>query len=284
MLGYADDEMSSNHILEWEKLIHPDDKVRANEKLAAHFRGETPYFMDEQRVLHRDGRYCWILARGKIMSWTAEGQPLRMVGTHSDITERKELEAELHATKAKLEQLATYDSLTGVHNRLLLEEKFTQALSQPQSTLVAILMIDLDEFKKINDTHGHREGDRLLIEIATRIKGLLRENDTLIRLGGDEFLFIAPEVETLTEAENIAKRLLKAVRRQVQLANATILPTLSIGIAMYPIDGLTHETLMLNSDRALYHAKNTGKNGYVFAHTISDDLVVSRVKRRFGAL
>jgi len=263
-LGYRDDEIG-NDFKEWEKRVHPDDLALINESLAAHLRGETASHITEQRTLHRDGSYRWIMGRGKVMSWTADGQPLRMLGTHSDITERKKLEAEVHEAHLKMQELATHDLLTGLYNRVLLMEKLTQALNGCGRDIVAILTIDMDGFKQINDTYGHHEGDIVLIEVAARMKNLLRESDTLIRLGGDEFMLIAPGVESITQIEAIANRLLDAVQQQIKLTNVSISPTFSVGIALCPKDGTNPETLMVNSDNALYEAKHKGRNCYAFA-------------------
>ena len=235
------------------------------EQLTAHFQGDTPYYQSEYRVLHQDGNYRWILDRGKVISRAADGQPLRMVGTHTDITNRKGLEEELHAAHLKMEQLAIHDSLTGVYNRVLLGDKLTQAITERNNSLVAVMIMDMDKFKDINDDYGHHEGDHLLIEVAARIKKLLRQTDTLVRLGGDEFLLIVPQIESLTQVEFLVARLLDAARQPFQLADVTVSPSFSVGIALCPKDGVTPQALMVSSDRALYLAKERGRNCYVFA-------------------
>lgn len=181
----------------------------------------------------------------------------------------KELEnsnQELLAAKAEAEELATHDFLTGLPNRVLLSDRIAQAMALVKRThgFVAVLTLDVDGFKNINDTYGHGDGDRLLIELASRLKRSLREFDTVIRLGGDEFLILAPEMESRTQVEGVAARLLTSVRPAVQLTNATVCLTCSIGIALYPTNGTTPDELMANSDRALYTAKGRGKNGYAF--------------------
>jgi diguanylate cyclase (GGDEF)-like protein/PAS domain S-box-containing protein len=189
----------------------------------------------------------------------------RVIAVMNDITERKRLQAELEAAKQKMEQLVIYDLLTGVYNRVLLGEKLTEALTQRNDTLVAILIMDLDNFKQINDTYGHHQGDHLLIEVVARMKKLLRQADTLVRLGGDEFLMIAPGIKSQAQVEAIAIRLLKAVQQPIELAGVTVFPTLSIGLALCPHHGTTPQALMVNSDHALYEAKRMGRNCYAFA-------------------
>ena len=198
-----------------------------------------------------------------------DGRVLGIFVHVADVTPLKTLERELHAAKDKAEHLATHDFLTGLPNRVLLMDRIAQALSSAErgSHLVAFLSLDIDDFKRINDTHGHGEGDRLLIEIARRTRAAVRESDTVTRLGGDEFLILTPGIETIAEVEAIASRILWGVRQPFAVGNATIVPAISLGIALYPRDGVTAEVLIANSDRALYAAKNLGKNRYVFANS-----------------
>lgn len=283
MLGYAEDELT-NDFSTWEKLVHPEDKANIDETTKAHFRGETAAQIHESRVLHKDGTYRWIQSRGKVMSWTKDGQPLRMVGTHTDITERKKTDEILQATQMKLAHLATHDFLTGLHNRVRLTEKLTEAINQRGKHLVAVMMIDMDNFKRINDNYGHQEGDRLLIEIATRLKAIISETDMVFRLGGDEFLLIITQLESMTQAEQLVKRILMSGRRQFQLGHVAVSPNFSLGIALCPLDSVTPETLLVSSDRALYQAKSMGRNGYAFAYNMSHHLRGGRSKRRIGSI
>jgi diguanylate cyclase (GGDEF)-like protein/PAS domain S-box-containing protein len=213
---------------------------------------------------------------GDIRSSLATYTPYRVDGrifgifVHvADVTPLKKLERELNAAKDRAEHLATHDFLTGLPNRLLLMDRIARALSSAErgSPLVAFLTLDIDDFKTLNDTHGHGEGDRLLIEIARRTVAAVRESDTVTRMGGDEFLILAPAIDTIAEVEAIANRILWGVRQQFLVGNATIVPGVSLGIAVYPRDGITAEALIAKSDRALYAAKNLGKNRYAFAST-----------------
>jgi diguanylate cyclase (GGDEF)-like protein len=179
-----------------------------------------------------------------------------------------EQERELKAAKDKAEELATHDFLTGLPNRVLLLDRITQALvrAKRRHGIVAIVSLDVDNFKKVNDTYGHGVGDRLLVEIAARTKGSLRESDTLTRLGGDEFLLLAPEIESATQAETIAAHILERIGHPFQLGEVTISITFSLGIALHPRDGTTPEVLIAASDRALYLAKKLGKNRFALAN------------------
>jgi diguanylate cyclase (GGDEF)-like protein/PAS domain S-box-containing protein len=185
----------------------------------------------------------------------------------ADVTPLKALENELRIAKAKAEEVAVHDFLTGLPNRVLLLDRISQALALAKRShkIVALLSLDIDDFKKVNDTWGHSVGDRLLIELASRIRQSLRESETVTRMGGDEFLVLAPEVDSDSQVEIIAGRILERLRQPFQLEEATLLPTVSLGIALYPRDGATPDSLMANADRALYIAKGRGKNCYSLA-------------------
>ncbi len=185
----------------------------------------------------------------------------------ADVSPLKELERQLKAAKEKAEELATHDFLTGLPNRVLLFDRISQALAiaKRRQRMVALLNLDIDDFKKVNDTHGHGVGDRLLVEFSTRMKHSLRDSDTLTRLGGDEFLLLAPEVDSATQAEAIAFHILERANEPIQLSDLTLTTSLSVGIALYPQDGTTVETLIASSDHALYAAKALGKNRFTFA-------------------
>ena len=184
----------------------------------------------------------------------------------ADVTPLKLLEHELKAAKAKAELLATHDFLTGLPNRVLWQDRITQALAlaRRQHQMLAVLTVDIDDFKNINDTFGHSEGDRLLVEVASRIKNTMRDVDTVARFGGDEFIVVIPEIESESQVQVVADRLLASLRRPLGLGSETIEPACSLGIALYPAHGTTPEALMVNSDRALYAAKKRGKRCYAF--------------------
>ena len=185
----------------------------------------------------------------------------------ADVTPLKALENELRAAKAKAEEVAVHDFLTGLPNRVLLLDRISQALALAKRNhrIVALLSLDIDDFKRVNDTWGHSVGDRVLIEVASRIKHSLRESETVTRMGGDEFLVLAPEVESDSQVEVMAGRILERLRRPVELEEATLSPTFSLGIALYPRHGVTPDGLMASADRALYVAKRRGKDCYSIA-------------------
>ncbi len=176
-----------------------------------------------------------------------------------EIKNRKKLEK-------KMKYMATHDDLTGLANRILLKDRLNTAITfhQRQKLLIAVLFIDLDGFKNINDNYGHDVGDELLIEVATRLKGCVRESDTVVRFGGDEFVLLLTGLHNQDEAAYVADKVLKLIQQPMQLSavNATI--GCSIGIAMYPADGDSDSELVKVADSLMYNVKAAGKNHYIF--------------------
>jgi diguanylate cyclase (GGDEF)-like protein/PAS domain S-box-containing protein len=177
------------------------------------------------------------------------------------------LQAEIKERRAAEEQirhLANHDALTGLPNRRLLEDRIGQALlaAKRNGGQVAVQFIDLDRFKAINDSLGHRIGDLLLQDVAQRIRGLLREVDTVSRIGGDEFVLVLPGIQSEEAAAEIAKRILKSLEQPYLIEGHILSVTPSIGISLYPVHGTDVETLINRADSAMYHAKQIGGKGY----------------------
>ncbi len=187
----------------------------------------------------------------------------------ADVSPMKALEQELIRARTKAEHLAVHDFLTGLPNRVLMVDRIKQAilLANRKKTLIAVMMIDMDNFKEVNDTYGHVQGDRLLVELSSRMKDSIREYDTISRYGGDEFLLVSiPEINDWKDVDIVIERLLAKVNQPFEInTDIVISPAISIGIALYPQNGKTAEELMLKADEALYAAKRLGKNRYVFA-------------------
>jgi len=179
------------------------------------------------------------------------------VESFEDITERKKAEEMLNS-------MAYYDSLTGLSNRILFNDRLGLALAQARRTkeMLAVLYIDLDNFKAINDTLGHAVGDRLLQLVGRRLKDCLRDGDTIARLGGDEFVVLLPQIRCAEDATVVATKLLESFGLPFDLDNNELFITTSIGISLYPYDGDDTETMLKNADTALYRAKEHGKNNY----------------------
>lgn len=188
----------------------------------------------------------------------ADGTISNYMAIKEDITEKKRFQERIH-------YLANFDSLTGLPNRFQLEERLNYAISAAKrdNEHFSIIFLDLDHFKEINDTLGHDAGDALLIELGRRFNAILREVDTVSRLGGDEFIFLLPNTNS-SGASNLAEKLLKIIEIPCKFNENDMLVTASIGIAIYPIDGLTQETLFKNADDAMYNAKHEGRNKYCF--------------------
>ena len=186
----------------------------------------------------------------------------KIVGFRSvsrDVTERKQFEQ-------KLADMATHDSLTGLPNRTLLNDRLAMglALSRRSGNRLAVMMLDLDKFKVINDTMGHDVGDQLLKSVAERLEGVTRKSDTIARMGGDEFVLVLPQVSQPANAANLAQRILTIFREPFIFDGHQLNVTTSVGIAVYPDDGKDAEILLKNADTAMYWAKEQGRDGYRF--------------------
>ena len=198
-------------------------------------------------------------------------QDLFYIASFADISDRKEAEE-------RIAHLAHHDILTGLQNRFSLEDRLEQALSiaQRDQTMVALFFIDLDRFKNINDSLGHHAGDKLLIEVANRLKECVRDSDIVARIGGDEFVIVLTGMKDSTQAALIAETLLRQVSRPYVIDKHTLETSPSIGISIYPDDGSNVDELMRNADIAMYHAKEQGRNNY---HFFTDSMLVSAQER-----
>jgi len=382
IVGYTLEELAPISIDTWASLAHPDDLKRSGELLDRHFRGELPYYECEARMRHKQGHWVWVLDRGCVMTWTNDGQPLMMYGTHQDISDRKEAEkrlsmaagvfryaregiiitsaegeildvnaaftrltgyahsdvvhqdysilysdrhSELFVTSMlksldeegvwsgeywmpcrngsalpslmtiaavrnsagevehyvtlvadisnlkqnedKLRLIAHYDNLTGLPNRILLMERLRHAMSvaRRRNELLAVVFLDLDGFKEINDTYGHAAGDELLTILADRMGHALRECDTVARLGGDEFVVLLPDLSGKGDCTPVLDRLLATLSAPARLGGREAHVSASLGVALYP-QGATvkPDTLLRQADLAMYQAKQHGKNQYRF--------------------
>jgi len=193
------------------------------------------------------------------VSYDDEGNLNHYIASFSDISERK-------AVEERIFHLAHHDSLTGLLNRFSLEERLEQIVSYAQREIrkIAVLFIDLDRFKVINDTLGHHVGDELLKEVAKRLKSSVRDSDIVARIGGDEFVVVLSNIEDSTMVPNMAAKILELLAQPYHIGKNQLSSTPSIGIALYPSDGCTADELMMNADTSMYHAKSEGKNNYQF--------------------
>ncbi|HFB64893.1 MAG TPA: EAL domain-containing protein [Aeromonadales bacterium] len=378
--GYEPFEFKGD-FAEFEKRVHPQDFKKINENINQYINGDTSEYDVQFRFLHKSGEFMWIRGQGKIVERTENGNPVRFVGTHSDITEKRQIDEQLITLSQAIEQTpvsviitdlqgnieyvnssfektsgycfdevkgknprilksgnmspniykelwshlvrgenyeceiqnksksgnlywdkayfsvvknkegkaykymavnedislrklqeeqllyqAHFDSLTHLPNRFLSMDRLSQALveSERKQDKVAIFFLDLDDFKKVNDSLGHEVGDKLLVEAAERLKHVVRSGDTVGRLGGDEFIVMLRGINQLTETQTIAEQLLNRLRDSFQIEGRDLILSASIGIAIYPEDGLTSSELLRNADAAMYHAKELGGNTYSF--------------------
>ncbi len=228
-------------------------------QLQDHLRGETDRYECELRLRHRDGHWVWVLDRGRICTWTEQGEPEWVMGIHLDISQRK-------AAEAELERLAHYDSLTGLARHSLLNAHIRQAMSQARrhDSQFALLFLDLDGFKQVNDVHGHEAGNQLLAELARRMKSCLREIDTVARIGGDEFAALVVDLPERAAVLPLVQRLLETLALPVRQGAQSMQVSASIGVAFHQRDA-SLDDLMQQADAAMYQAKRSGKNRYQIA-------------------
>lgn len=253
MLGYEPCEIDQD-VSSWEKLIHQDDREKVMAALKDHLEGSTESYESTFRMRARDGSWKWILARGKVVSRLADGRPKRMVGTQTDISGQKALEE-------KLVYMASHDQLTGLYNRHYFNEYIEKELrrSDRYGHPVAFLMADIDGFKSINDTFGHHVGDVVLRDVARLLAGSVRDIDTVVRYGGDEFLIVL--VETDGEKDFVRERILAEVERRKIGQDILGFPvTISIGGSyLNPGEGSRLEEVLAEADRQMYQEKTLKK-------------------------
>ena len=247
MLGWKENE-SDNHLGAWLDRIHHDDLERFKSGLLAHFQGKTPHFESEHRIRHQDGTYRWVLSRGLAVR-DAQGKAYRMAGSQTDLSSRRVL----------------YDQLTGLSNRTLFLDQLERALKQTKRQddyLFAVIFLDCDRFKVINDSLGHLVGDQLLIQVARRLEACLRPGDVVARLGGDEFTILLENIQDISDATRVASRINQELMRPFNLTGRIAYISASIGIALNSPDCNQPEELLRNADTAMYRAKALGKARY----------------------
>ncbi|MGG7448347.1 diguanylate cyclase domain-containing protein [Kosakonia oryzendophytica] len=256
MLGYQPKELSA-HFDVWREHLHEDDRQRVLDAFYDHLHGKTPFYEALHRMQHKNGTVTWVLDRGRVTEWDANGSPLKVTGTHIDMTKEKQYEEQLSA-------LANHDPLTGLANRHALLQHFDELkLAGP----VCVAFIDLDDFKAVNDTFGHRSGDELLIQLSQRLRNACPQGTIVGRLGGDEFVLLLPFPLTSLLINSTAHTCLRAALTPFELDNGEASVGASIGIDEAQDDD-DFVNALKRADRAMYHIKHTGKNGAALGQTL----------------
>lgn len=253
-LGYSAGEVIGQSVL---RLFPDGDRAAAAAQLARCATAPEQVFQWELRKVRKDGSIIWVKQTARAVH-EPDGTPVLLI-VCEDITERKRAEERTH-------YLAHHDALTGLPNRIVMQDRVNQCIAQAQRlhASIAILFLDLDGFKHINDSLGHQTGDKLLCAVGLRLQECMRQIDGIARLGGDEFVLVLPEVADRQSAAQAAGKVLDALKHTFQIGRRELHISGSIGISLFPDDGVNVEALLRAADTAMYHAKTRGRNNYQF--------------------
>ena len=271
LFGYDADEIGTD-IGSWTERVHPDDEQRVTHDIHRHIQSGKHNWTDEYRFRRKDGSYASVIDRGYVV-YNADNKPVRMLGSMMDVTVRKSLEEQLT-------HQALHDPLTKIPNRVLFRDRVDHALSKlvRANSSLAVLFLDLDNFKAINDSLGHAAGDKLLVAVAERLQDCLRNSDTAARLGGDEFAVLVEYTHNPDEAQMIAERILSVFDQPFTIEGKDVRVGTSIGIAQSSGVALGSEELLRNADLAMYLAKSRGKGNYVVFEPKMHEALMERIE------
>jgi diguanylate cyclase (GGDEF)-like protein len=261
MLGFKEEQIGTSPD-EWLKRVHLDDQKRLYQNLGSHLKGKSPRFECEFQIQDANARYVWMLARGAVER-DAEGKPFRMAGLQTDITSQKLVEE-------RMVYGALHDGLTGLPNRELFIDRLSQRLEftkRHPDSLFAVLFMDIDRFKVVNDSLGHAMGDQLLVSLARRLQLCLRPEDTISRLGGDEFGILLHEVNEESDAIRVAERFQARIKETAVLSAVSRTTSVSIGIVLFNKLYTQAQDILRDADTAMYHAKALGGGRYQVFNT-----------------
>jgi diguanylate cyclase (GGDEF)-like protein/PAS domain S-box-containing protein len=273
MLGLAEDNCRPSPD-EWLRRIHPEDQEKLSSAIDAHLQGITPTLEVEYRILHQDGGYRWMTGRG-IALFDSHGKPYRFAGSQSDITTRKKLEEQLV-------QRALHDELTKLPNRALFMDRLNVELekihTRPEKS-IAVMFLDIDHFKLVNDSLGHAQGDALLVKFSRRLEQCLRPGDTVSRFGGDEFAILVNGIENSEDALKVADRIYRVLQQPFVIDSKEVFSLASIGIVFANRNYQSSEDLLRDADIAMYHSKSHGRSRYEIFTPQMRDNTLSRLQQ-----
>jgi len=278
MLGFEESELR-NEKASWFDRIHSDDRKQLEDQIRIHLSGETPHFEAEYRMLDESGGYRWMLARGVAVR-DNDGKASRLAGSQTDVTERKLVAEELMRN-------AFHDVLTGLPNRMLFLDRVHNAAKRAKrhGSAFAVLFIDLDRFKTINDGLGHEAGNALLLETSRRLEAIIRPGDTVARggsmvarLGGDEFTVLVDEIHDVADAVRVAERISEEIQKPVMVQGHEVVTTASIGIAVSNSGFNRVEDMLRDADTAMHRAKKLGMARYEICDWSMQQQAVAQLK------
>jgi diguanylate cyclase (GGDEF)-like protein/PAS domain S-box-containing protein len=272
IFGWEENDDADKKI-NWRTLIHPDDFSRVNAAIRSCIKGDNPIYECEFRLKTTDGQWKWVAGRGVVVEWDHRGNPTAMTGTISDITARKDSEDQIW-------RHANLDALTGLPNRRMFRDQLDAEIRKAHRTgnELALLFLDMDGFKQVNDLFGHESGDRLLTEAAFRLKSCVRETDVVARLGGDEFTVVLGGLDCEGHVEFVCQKILCSLAQPFRIGSDFAYVTASIGVALYPVDGTSVDELSRKADHAMYAAKAAGKNQFCYFTRAMDEKAHMRLR------
>ena len=268
MLGFSEQEISDNPN-EWFNRVHPEDIQQLRTNITAHIKGLSAHFECEYRIKHSNGTYRWMLSRGMAVIGTDKAA-IRLAGSQTDITLRKQAEI-------KLLHDAFHDSLTELPNRSLFTDRLKHVIERSKrdhSRQYAVLFLDLDRFKDVNDSLGHLTGDQLLVATAHLLQSILRPMDTVARLGGDEFVILLEDIRDVSDVTRVADRIQKRLMQATLLPNHKIFMSASMGIVFSATGYDRPEDVLRDADTAMYRAKENGRSRFeIFDNAMRDQIM-----------
>lgn len=261
LLGYALEEFVGKSAF---GFVHPEDLEETGRLFEECSARPDAVVRTEFRLRHQDGSWRWMegIGTNRFDHVGIEG----LIANFRDISDRKRFDEQRRALEEQIHFQAFHDGLTGLPNRSLFEDRLSLAIAHADRNAegLGVMFLDLDNFKTINDSHGHSAGDAVLKTVANRLRGCIREHDSVARIGGDEFLLLFPELGDSDDADRVGRKLLRQFSRPFAVRGLSLIVTASIGIALYRVHGTTAEQLLKSADFAMYRAKTLGRNRIFF--------------------